>query len=510
MYFIATRGKEKVTAEQAVVSGYPKGGGLFVPETFPQVTEQELMDMIGMSYAERAAFVLQKFFEQLDGEFLKEVCEKGYASFGDKDKDPLPIVRIDEGKYILELFHGPTCAYEDISVNLFPALFEKSKELCGDSSDKLFFMATSGDAGKAAMEIFKNKKGVKVAAFYPDETVSKMQRLALTIADGDNVYTAGIRGSFDDCKDVVEKAYFSEEMQKAVEEAGYTLATLSSANVARIIPQIACYFSAYLDLLSSEQIGEGERVDFAVPAGNGCNLVAGLYAKKMGLPIRKILCSSNRNKAFYELLKKGDADVGKAYHHTMSPSMDVVFPSNFERLVFEALARDPKKTQKAMEDAKKGGELVLSEEEKKRLTLDLYGGFASEDDTVDAVYAVFEEYGYAMDTHTGVAAAVCDKVREKRDEKDETPIVIMAVGNPYKFPQDALYALSGNDVKDSFKGIKRLNLLTAMKPPKFLVDMRYKLPRFKQILAADAKKVTAEVQEFLKGRKVPDPNADKK
>ena len=371
-------------------------------------------------------------------------------------------------------------------------------------------MATSGDAGKATMEIFKGQTGVKVAAFYPDETVSKMQRLALTIATGDNVYTAGIRGSFDVCKDIVEKAYFSEEMQNAVKEKGYTLATLSSANVARIIPQIACYFSAYLDLLSSEQIADGEKVDFAVPAGNGCNLVAGFYAKRMGLPIRKVLCSSNRNKAFYELLKKGDADVNKAYHHTMSPSMDVVFPSNFERLVFEAFDRDYKKTKKSIEEALKGGDVVLSEDEKKRLTADLYGGFASEDDTVEAVYAVFEEYGYAMDTHTGVAAAVCDKVREKRDEKDETPIVIMAVGNPYKFPQDALYALSGNDVKDSFKGIKRLNLLTAMKPPKFLVDMRYKLPRFKQILSADPKKVTAEVIEFLNDRKIPDPNASKK
>ena len=173
MYFIATRGKEKVTAEQAVVSGYPKGGGLFVPETFPQVTEQELMGMIGMSYAERAAFVLQKFFEQLDGEFLKEVCEKGYASFGDKDKDPLPIVRIDEGKYILELFHGPTCAYEDISVNLFPALFERAKSFAAIRRTSCFSWRPAATRAKPLWKFSKIRKGSRLRRSIPTKRYRK-------------------------------------------------------------------------------------------------------------------------------------------------------------------------------------------------------------------------------------------------------------------------------------------------------------------------------------------------
>ena len=507
MNFIGTRDGVKVTAEEAVLSGVPENGGLFVPETFPVVSPEERAEMLEMSYPERAAKILSKFFDKITADEWKEICEKSYSSFtGD---DPLPLGRIDEGKYILELFHGPTCACEDVSMVLFPKLFKKCKEVTGDKSDRLFLLATSGDAGKAATEYFKNEKGFKVATFYGEESIGKMQRIALCISDGDNLLVGGVRGTFDDCKEAVEKAYASETLKVGLAEKGLKLSTISSQNIARILPEIACYFSAYLDLVSSEQIEDGDKIDFAVPAGNGCGIVAGYYAKKMGLPVRKIFSSSNRNRAFYDFFKKGSLDLNRGYRHTMSPSMDVSVPANLERFLFEALGRNAKKTATKMSEIRKDGEL-LTEEERKKLAQDIYAGFSGEDETVEAIYAVFEEYGYAMDTHTGVAAAVFDKYEEKREEKDDTPVVIVSVANFYKFPQESLYALDATDVKDSFKGIKRLNLLTAMKPPKFLVDFRYNLPRFKLMLSADAKKIEEEVLAFAGGKIAPNNATAKK
>lgn len=507
MNFIGTRGNEKVTAEEAVLSGIPQSGGLFVPETFPVVSIEERKEMLTMSYPERAARILSKFFERITEEEWKGICEKAYANFS--GGDPLPMGRIDDGKYVLELFHGPTCACEDIAMSLFPALFKKCKELTGDTADRLFLLATNGDAGKAATEYFKNEKSFKVATFYGEESIGKMQRIALCISDGNNLLVGGVRGTFDDCKEAVEKAYASETLKEKLKERGLTLSTISSQNIARILPEIACYFSAYADLVSSEQIEDGEKVDFAVPAGNGCGIVAGYYAKKMGLPIRKILSSSNRNRAFYDFFKKGSLDTERSYRHTMSPSMDVGVPANLERFLFEAVGRNAKKTAKKMSEIRQNGEL-LTEEERKKLAQDIYPGFAGEDETVDSIYEVFEEYGYPMDTHTGVASAVFDKFSEKRDEKDKTPVVILSVANFYKFPQESLYALDAADVKDSFKGIKRLNLLTAVKPPKFLVDFRYLQPRFKLMIAADAKKIEDEIVAFADGKIAPDTRTAKK
>jgi threonine synthase len=230
----------------------------------------------------------------------------------------------------------------------------------------------------------------------------------------------------------------------------------------------------------------------------------------MGLPIRKILSATNRNRAYYDFFKKGIIDRNRMFRHTMSPSMDVSLPTNLERFLFEATDRNFQKTkEKMLAIYKEEGEL-LAEEERRRLAQDIFPGFSAEDETVDSIYEVFEEYGYPMDTHTGVAMAVCDKVMEKRDEKDNTKIVVLSVANFYKFPQESLYALAAGDVKDSFKGIKRLNLLTAAKPPKFLVDFRYKAPRFKQVLPAEEKKIVAEIKAFVDGKIIPNAPAPKR
>jgi threonine synthase len=289
------------------------------------------------------------------------------------------------------------------------------------------------------------------------------------------------------------------------------LSSANSINIARIIPQIAYYFSAYLDLLTSEQIEMGDKIDFAVPTGNFGDILAGWYAKKMGLPVRRLICASNRNRVLADFFSTGSYNVKRNFVRTMSPSMDVLAPSNVERLLFEVSGRKGDIVASRMKDLQKNGEYSITQAELKEIKKDFYGNYASEDDVVDGMYEIFEEYGYPMDTHTGVAVAVCFKYKDKEvDEKDETPLVVLSTANPYKFPQDVLYALSGNDVKDSFKGVKRLNLLTAMKPPKALTELRYKPLRFKGAIANDLKKMSAAVLNLVDGNIVPEPVGEEK
>lgn len=508
MIFISTRGDEKVTGAQAIAQCLAKDGGLFVPETFPKITTEDFEKMSEMNYPERAAFVLSKFFDDLGEEFLLDACKKAYEGF--EGDDPVPLGRINEGLYILELYHGHTCAVSDISLALLPYLMQRSLEVLGIKEDVLMLMATNGDVGKSAMESFRSAKGVKVATLYPDEGVAKMQKLQLSVQSGENVNVSAIKGSFDDCQRAVKGLFADTEFNESLQNAGVRLSSANSMNIGRVLPQIAYYFSAYLDLVTSDQIEMGDKIDFAVPAGSFTDALAGWYAKKMGLPIRKVIFASNRNRVLADFFKTGTYSINRNLFRTMSPSLDILVSTNVERLLFEVSSRKADVIADRMKNLAEKGEYSITQAELKAIREDFYGGFATEDGTVEAMYDIFEEYGYAMDTHTGVATAVCYTYREKEvDEKDRTPLVIISTANPYKFPQDVLYALSGNDVKDSFKGIKRLNLLTAMKPPKCLLEIRYKPLRFKGAIANDLKKIKQSVLAFVGGEVVPEPKAEK-
>ena len=514
MYFISTRGGEKVTGAQAIVQGIAKNGGLFVPERFPNVSKEEINAMAEMDYPQRAAFILGKYLaEELGQEFLEESCRKAYAKF--EGTDPAPLVKIDGRMFILELFHGPTCAFKDMALTVLPYLLKKSCEVMGVKDDIMILAATSGDTGKAALEGFRDVKGTKVAVFYPDEGVAKMQRLQMCVQDGNNVFVAAVKGNFDDCQRAVKKMFASNELNEKLAQKGIRLSSANSINFGRLAPQIAYYFSAYVDLMTSGQIEFGDEIDFVVPTGNFGDILAGWYAKQMGLPVRKLVCASNRNRVLSDFFKKGVYDVKRNFFRTMSPSMDILVSSNLERLLFEISGRNAELTAQRMEQLAEKKEYSITTKEKTVLDREFFAGFASEDDTVDAMYEVFDEYGYAMDTHTGVALAVymqyLNTFEKVKDEiKDQTPIVVLSTANPYKFPQDVLYALSGNDVKDSFKGIKRLNLLTAMKPPKCLTDLRYRPLRFKTVVENDLNKMGDVILDLADGKIVPVPDGGKK
>ena len=496
MYFVSTRGKERVTGAHAIVQGIASDGGLFVPERFPAVSREELEEMLAMDYPERAAFVLHKYLDDYDKEELLAALRKAYGQF--EDGDPAPLVKVENGMYMLELFHGPTCAFKDMALTVLPYLLRKGCDLCGIKENILILVATSGDTGKAALEGFKDAEGIRIMVFYPDDGVSKMQKLQMCTQEGENVNVVAVKGNFDDCQSAVKRIFNSAECQAKLKERNFLLSSANSINFGRLAPQIAYYFSAYLDLVSSEQIAMGDKVNFTVPTGNFGNILAAYYAKQMGLPVGTLVCASNKNNILTDFIASGVYDVKRPFYKTMSPSMDILISSNLERLIFEISGRDAELTAQRMQELSKTGKYRVSEKEAALIRENFFAGCTSEDETVDCMYEFFTEYGYPMDTHTGVAMHVAqqyEKYREDNHDKEEIPMVVVSTASPYKFPQDVLYALTGNDVKDSFKGIKRINLLTAMKVPESLKALRYKTIRFKQTSAAD--KLFDEVLKFV-------------
>ncbi|MDE7439691.1 MAG: threonine synthase [Clostridia bacterium] len=480
MRFVVTRGGEKVTGFDAVIKGIAANGGLFVPEKFPKISDEEMDAMLEMGYPERVAKIVKKFFTECDEEELLSALEESYAKF-DGD-DPAPMVRVDDGVYMLELFHGPTCSSRDMALAPLPYLLKKAT---GDGKKPAVVLATSGDTGKAAFELFKDEK---VLALYPHDGVSKMQKWQLVTQEGKNVDVVAVKGSFDDCQTAVK--------QILVNGVGDTvLTTANSINFGAVAPRIAYYFSAYLDMLSSNQIERGEEIDFYIPCSNFGTALAGYYAKLMGLPIRRIHCASNENNALGGFFKTGVFDIKRETVKTTSPSMDILNPVNIERLIFEISGHDTRLTAKRMALIESGESFCLTENELNKLNETFDGGFATEETCVEAMYDVFEDIGYAMDTCTGCAMKLVHDWYEK-NKKDETKAVIVAVVSPYKYPQDVLYAMTGNDVKDSFKGVKRLHDATAMAIPKMIKDSRDKPVIFNRMV--DKKNIAEEAEAFFK------------
>lgn len=492
MNFISTRGGEKVKGAEAIVKGLSKNGGLFVPESFPSVSPEEFDAMLSMSYPERAAEVLFKYLDDYDKEELLAACEKAYAKF---DGDPAPLVRLDDGIYMLELWHGPTCAFKDMALTLLPYLLRKGCDICGIEEQILILVATSGDTGKAALEGFKDADGTKIMVFYPSDGVSKMQKLQMCTQEGGNVNVVAVRGNFDDCQTAVKEIFASEDYNAQLLACNTRLSSANSINFGRLAPQIAYYFSAYLDLVTSGQIEMGEKIDFTVPTGNFGNILAAYYAMNMGLPVRRLHCASNKNRVLADFLQSGIYDIHREFYKTTSPSMDILISSNLERLVFEISGRDEKLTAERMNSLKAEGKYEITQAELKKINEVFDGGYANDEQCVEAMYDVFIDVGYTMDTHTGCAMKVVQDWYEK-NKKDETKMVVVSTANPYKFPQDVLYAITGNDVKDSFKGIKRLHAATAMAVPKSLSTLRDKTVRFNKV--SDSNRLFEDVLEFVK------------
>ncbi len=462
MKFISTRGNDcaGMSAAYAIKTGLAADGGLYMPESIPSITEADLLELMEMSYTERAAGIISLFLTDYTYEELLEDAKNAYSEekFG---KNTAPVTKIKDGMYMLELWHGPTCAFKDMALQIMPRLFVRALEKCGEKRTALILVATSGDTGKAALEGYRDVNGTKVKVFYPTDGVSRVQKLQMQTQLGKNVSIDGIIGNFDDAQSGVKKIFADADMAKALDSEGVFLSSANSINWGRLVPQIVYYISAYCDMVKSGALSLGDTLDVCVPTGNFGNIFACYIAKRMGLPIGKLVCASNSNNVLTEFLASGVYNKNRDFHATMSPSMDILISSNLERLLYTVIGA--KTTAKYMEELASTGEYRLKDGEFNMIASDFIGYFADESKTADTIKKAFDEYGVLIDTHTAVALSSAQAyVSEWHSDK---PMLVVSTASPYKFARDVYTSITGNAPKGDVEALDELSLLTGVEIP---------------------------------------------
>ncbi len=470
MDYISTRGTESYQSHCAILKGIADDGGLFVPSSFPSLKAEDIDRLADLDYAARATFVLGSYLTDFDRKDILKYATSAAERF--EDNDPAPLVKLDDTLYMLELWHGPTSAFKDVALTTLPYLLTGSKAMEKESRKVLILVATSGDTGKAALEGFKNVEGTEVVVVYPKDGVSNTQRLQMLTADGDNVHVLGIDGNFDDAQTAVKAFFADADCNKALADRGYVLSSANSINFGRLVPQITYYISAYCDLVAAGEIDNGDKVNFVVPSGNFGNILAGYYAKRMGLPIKNLIIGSNSNNILTDFWNTGVYDTKREFIKTMSPSMDILVSSNLERLLFEVGDRDPEFVKSLMKDLKTTGKFSVPVEKLREKAPEFMAFYASEQETLEEIEEFYEDYDYVLDPHTAVAVNCYYKYFTEHD--DYTKTVVVSTANPYKFPSAVYEAIEGKSVTDTVKAAKALVELTGMEMPANLKDLESK------------------------------------
>ncbi len=492
MNYISTRDNNvKVSAASAIARGISAEGGLFVPESIPALTGADFDALCKMSYPERASFVLGKFL----GDFTKEevdYCTKGaYVGSFDEDK-PAPLHNLYGDVEILELWHGPTCAFKDLALQILPFLLTTSASKVASGKKTVILVATSGDTGKAALEGFCDVEGTEIMVFYPSEGVSPMQKLQMDTQKGKNVCVYAIKGNFDDAQTGVKRIFTDKEVAEKLENNNMQFSSANSINWGRLAPQIVYYVSAYCDLLNSGK-NPTEGFNVTVPTGNFGNILAAYYAKLMGVPVAKLICASNANKVLTDFLATGTYDRNREFFTTISPSMDILISSNLERMIFEISGRDSEKTNQWQESLKKNGSYTVDGDVKSKLDELFFGGYCDDEKTKATIKSVFEKYGYLCDTHTAVAVSVYEDY--KKATGDTRPVVIASTASPYKFAASVLEALGESTETDEFATVNKLSEVTSTKVPTPIAALKGNEVRFNNL--CDAKDMEKAVLNHL-------------
>lgn len=462
MKFISTRGisQERVEAAEAIKRGLASDGGLFMPEEIPTLTAEEIKSLLNKSYEERAAYIIGKFLTDYTYDELLEDAKNAYseAKFG---SSPAPVHKLDENMYTLELWHGPTCAFKDMALQIMPRLFVRALRKTGETKDALILVATSGDTGKAALEGYRDIDGTKIQVFYPTDGVSAVQKRQMQTQEGKNVSVKAIRGNFDDAQSGVKRIFADANMKKRLADNNTFLSSANSINWGRLVPQIVYYVSAYLDMVNSGDITYGEKIDVCVPTGNFGNIFAGFIAKLMGLPIEKLVCASNVNNVLTDFLDSGTYNKERAFHATISPSMDILISSNLERLLY--LTAGCKKTNAYMQALNSASKYTVDNEIFDKIKDNFIGIYSDEDETRSTIKNIYEKQNYLIDTHTSVAINATLKYMDTY--KAERKILVVSTASPYKFANDVLKSLDESICVSDTEALDRLSNLTGTKIP---------------------------------------------
>lgn len=459
MKFQSTRGLEQnIDSAEAIIRGIAKDGGLFVPDSFPNLYSS-LKEEKNLSYEELAFKIIKEYFTDIEAGELKSAITDAYTNRYS--------VQVKNG--FLELYHGPTCAFKDAALLFLPQVMKRAKKALSITDEVVILTATSGDTGKAALEGFKDVEGFKVVVYYPSNGVSEVQERQMVTQEGNNVKVFGITGNFDNAQNGVKEIFGDEAFKEELLKDNIRLSSANSINIGRLVPQIVYYFYGYFELVKQGKIKEGEEINVVVPTGNFGNILASYYAKQMGLPIHKFICASNENKVLTDFFQSGTYDKRRELVLTESPSMDILVSSNLERLLYEGSGRNGLEIEKLMKDLNTKGVYKVSEKMEAFLK-NFYGNYATEGEVYTAINEKYNNESYLMDTHTAVAEVVFEKY--KKETGDTREALIASTASPYKFPRSICNALNINvDGCTDFEVLTKLNEATKVNIPTNLKDL---------------------------------------
>ena len=494
MQYLSTRDHSlRYSASQAIVQGLSREGGLFLPEIIPSLGEGMLSRLSALPYPERAVQIMKLFLDEFTEDELRGYAKRAYS--GQKFDTPAvaPVKTLENGLHVLELWHGPTCAFKDMALQMLPYLLTASLRKTGEEKTACILVATSGDTGKAALEGFRDVEHTKILVFYPKDGVSDIQKLQMVTQEGGNVGVEAVVGNFDDAQTGVKRIFSDPALRAELSGKGYFLSSANSINWGRVLPQIVYYISSYCDLLARGEIRPGEKINFCVPTGNFGNILAGYYAKKMGLPVEKLICASNANNVLTEFIETGVYDRNRPFYTTTSPSMDILISSNLERLLYLVCQSD-EEVRGYMESLARTGRYAVSEAIRREIQANFACGFCDDDGTAETIGSMFRERGYLIDTHTAVACTVLGRYRER--SRDLTPAVVVSTASPFKFCASVLHALGEEHQAPGTAVIAQLAEKTGRSAPVPLASLAGKKVRFEGV--AEKEEMTRVVTEFLR------------
>jgi len=458
MFYKSTRGgSDGILSAEAIRQGLAPDGGLYVPETTVKLLPEEILSLADMNYRERAVFILKHYLDDYTVEELSDCVDGAYGN-GKFDCDEVtPVRKLNDSVYILELWHGPTCAFKDVALQILPRLLVKAIKKTGDNTDTLILVATSGDTGKAALEGFKDVDGTRIIVFYPEDGVSQVQKMQMITQTGKNVCSVAVKGNFDDTQNGVKEIFSDRQFAEEILRYGYRFSSANSINWGRLVPQIVYYFSAYADLLARGEIKAGEKINFAVPTGNFGNILAAWYAREMGLPVNRLICASNENNVLTEYINTGVYNRNREFKRTISPSMDILISSNLERLLFELTGHDAERVTDWMNKLKTEGRYMVNGGVKTKVSETFWAAYTSEYETIATIKDVYKDYGYVVDTHTAVGFDVYDKYVISTG--DMTKTVIASTASPFKFNASVVRAIFGEEAVAGRSEFELLDIL---------------------------------------------------
>lgn len=466
MQLISTRDGALASPFEAVLRGLAPDGGLYVPARMPVFDEKDLREFLSLTYPALSARIIGSFFDEIPQKDMLSLAQTAYASFDTPDVAPL--VPIDQNTVALELFHGPTLAFKDVALQMLPLLLAYSAKQTVTAKKVLILVATSGDTGKAALCGFADKQDTAIVVFYPEDGVSAAQKLQMQTQDGDNVGVFAVSGNFDDCQRGVKALMGDGDFLAALDQNGYNLSSANSINFGRLVPQIAYYFSAYAALCRTKEIECGEAINFAVPTGNFGNILAGWMAKRMGLPVRKLVGASNRNNVLDEFYHTGVYKAGLTLHATSSPSMDILVSSNLERLLFSLSNNDGARVLGWMKSQRENKNFDVGKDVLARLHDEFLWGWADDAAVADTIRETHENDGVLLDPHAAVGMRILRDKQQTGELKGKT--VLLCTASPYKFASDVLRALGGQS-KDAKADVAALSRMTHTTPPQAITAL---------------------------------------